>query len=76
MHGAGGAQIGDLTGSIVNGDRMRVWMGDIEFDADQHVTDFVFDVRIAAVAGGATFVRNNVQILNDVTLPFTQAHRP
>ena len=71
------AAIGDLTGgSIINGDSLRVWMGDIEFDADQHITDFRFDVRMEAVGGVGTFVRSNVQILNDITLPFTPAHRP
>jgi len=76
LHGAGGAQIGDISGSVINGDRLRIWLGDVEFDADQHVTDFRFDVRMDAVGGGGTFVRNNIQILSDITLAFTPAHRP
>jgi hypothetical protein len=72
---AGGAQIGDISGSIVNGDSGRIWLGDLEISGDQHVTDYRFDVRIDDVQGN-TYVKSNVQILSDITATFTRSDRP
>ena len=72
---AGGAQIGDISGSIVNGDNMRLWLGDLEVSGDEHITDYRYDVRIDDVQGN-TYVKSNVQIINDITLTFTRSDRP
>jgi hypothetical protein len=72
---AGGAQIGDVSESIVNGDRMQVWLGDLEISGEGHISDYRFDVRIDNVQPN-TFVRNNVQIINDITLTFTRSDIP
>jgi hypothetical protein len=72
---AGGAQIGDISGSIVNGDNMRIWLGDLEISGDEHITDYRYDVRIDDVQGN-TYVKSNVQIINDITLTFTRTDRP
>jgi hypothetical protein len=69
------AQTNDISGSIINGDRLQIWLGDLEISGDGHRTDYRYDVRIDAVQGN-TYVKNNVQILNDLTLTFTRSDRP
>jgi len=68
----GGAQIGDISGSIVNGDRMQIWMGQLPISGDG---DNRFDIRTDDVQGNS-YVRSNVQILNDTSLTFTARDRP
>lgn len=65
---AGGAQTGDISGSIVNRDNMRLWLGNVNLSGD------VFDIRIDDVQGNS-YVRSNVQIANDMTITFTQNDR-
>jgi len=72
---AGGAQTNDISGSIVNGDKMQIWLGDLDISGDEHITDYRYDVRIDDVQGN-TYVKSNVQILNDITLTFTRSDRP
>jgi hypothetical protein len=72
--GAGGAQIGDISGSIVNGDSGRIWLADVEISGDVSVSDYRYDVRIDDVQGN-TYVKS-VQILNDITLTYTRSDRP
>jgi len=72
---AGGAQTNDISGSIVNGDNIRIWLGDLDISGDEHITDYRYDVRIDDVQGN-TYVKSNVQILNDITLTFTRSDRP
>jgi len=60
-----GASTTELTGSIVNKDSMRIWMGNIPISGDR------FDIRIDDVQGN-TYVKSNVQIRNDATITFTQ----
>ena len=72
---AGGAQIGDISGSVINGDSVRIWMGDLELSADSHSTGYRFDVRTDDVQGN-TYVKGDTQILNDITLTFTRSDRP
>jgi len=63
--GTGQAQTGDLSGSIINGDSMRIWMGNITLSGE------VFDVRLTDV-NNVDYVRSNVQLSRDMTLTFTQ----
>jgi len=72
---AGGAQIGDISGSIINGNSMQIWLGDLEISGDEHITDYRYDVRIDDVQTN-TYVKSNVQILNDITLTFTRSDKP
>jgi hypothetical protein len=66
---AGRAQAGDISGSIVNGDTMQIWMGRIALSGDR------FDIRTDDVQGN-TYVRSNVQITRDMTITFTRSDRP
>jgi hypothetical protein len=74
---ASGASTTELTGSIVNRDSMRIWLGNIP---NELLTGSIFgvnsrfDVRIDDV-NGVTYVRSNVQITNDMTITFTAADR-
>jgi len=68
---AGGAQINDISGSIVNGDKVQIWFGDLEISGDGHITDYRYDVRIDDVQTN-TYVKGNVQITNNITLTFTR----
>jgi len=61
---------GSLVGSILNTERFTFWTGHLD-----GLTGGVFDIRLDA-PGGVSFVMNNVAVTSDVTLPFTQAHRP
>jgi len=70
---AGGAQIGDISGSIVNGDRMQIWMGQFAISGDGFNNRF--DVRTDDVQGNS-YVQSNVLITNDITLTFTVSDRP
>jgi len=71
---AGGAQTGEISGSIINRDSIKIWFGDLEISGDGDSTDYRFDVRIGS--GLDSFVKFNVQILNDITLTFTQSDKP
>jgi len=64
----GTAQTGDISGSIVNRDNMRLWLGNIRLTGDR------FDIRIDDVQGN-TYVKSNVQITSDMTLTFTQSDK-
>jgi len=58
----------DISGSIVNRDSMRIWMGNITLSGDR------FDIRIDDVQG-ITYVKSNVQITGDMTLTFTASDK-
>ena len=66
-HGAGE---GISAASIINGDSMQIWMGNVPLSGDR------FDVRTEPVGGSPTFVRSNVHVTGDLTLAFTQADVP
>jgi len=61
---------GSLVGSILNAERFTFWTGHLD-----GLTGGVFDIRLDA-PGGVSFVMNNIAVTSDVTLSFTQAHRP
>lgn len=65
----GAALTADISTSIVNGDTMRIWMGNVSLSGDR------FDVRVDDVQGNA-YVKSNVQFTNDITLTFTRSDRP
>jgi len=66
---AGKAQTGDISGSIVNRDSMKIWLGNV------NITGNVFDIRIDDVQGN-TYVKSNVQVgNNDMSVNFTQADK-
>jgi hypothetical protein len=65
---SGGAQAGDISGSIVNRDNMKLWLGNVP------LTGNTFDIRIDDVDRNS-YVKSNVQITNDMTLTFTQADK-
>jgi hypothetical protein len=71
----GGAQTGVTDVSIVNGDSMKLWLGDLAISGEGHITDYRYDVRIDDV-NARSYVKSNVQILNDLTLTFTRSDRP
>jgi len=54
---------------------MKIWLGDIEVSGDGSASGYRYDIRIDDVQGN-TYVKSNVQILNDVTLAFTRSDRP
>jgi len=58
----------DISGSIVNRDSIQILMGNIQLRGDR------FDIRIDDVQGN-TYVKNNVQIINDLALTFTASDR-
>ena len=62
------ALAGQLTGSIVNRDSVRIWMGNIPISGDR------FDIRITDV-NNVDYVKSNVQIRSDMTLTFTQSDK-
>lgn len=64
----GGAEVGDISESIVNLDRMSVWTGFVQLRGN------VFDIRIDDVRGNS-YVKTNVQVINDITLTFTASDR-
>jgi len=68
VHLARQAQTGDISGSIVNRDSMRIWMGNIPISGER------FDIRIDDVQGN-TFVKSNVELTSDITIVFTQSDR-
>jgi len=64
-----GALTGDISGSIVNRDNMKIWIGSISLSGN------AFDIRIDDVQGN-TYVKSNIQVTNnDMTLTFTQADK-
>jgi hypothetical protein len=64
----GSAQTGDISGSIVNKDSMKLWLGNV------NLTGNIFDIRIDDVQTNS-YVKSNVQITNDMTLTFTQTDK-
>jgi len=68
----GGAQVGDISGSILNTERMQIWMGQLPISGDG---DNRFDIRTDDVRGNS-YLRSNVQILNDISLTFTARDIP
>jgi len=66
-----GAAPGDLVGSLTNGDNFRFWTGHLE----GHINPATFDVRLDDTHG-VSYVMSSVSFGNDITLTFTQAHRP
>jgi len=65
----GAAQAGDISGSIVNKDSMKIWLGNV------NITGNVFDIRIDDVQTNSSYVKSNVQVTNDMTITFTQADK-
>jgi len=65
---SGGAQTGDISGSIVNKDSMKLWLGNVDLSGN------IFDIRIDDVQTNS-YVKSNVRITNDMTLTFTQADK-
>jgi len=66
---AGKAQTGDISGSIVNKDKLPIWLGEV------NIAGTILDIRIDDVQGN-TYVKSNVQVPNnDMTLTFTQADK-
>jgi len=66
---ARGAQAGDISRSIIHGDNVRIWMGNVPISGNR------FDIRIDDVQGNS-YVKRNVQITGDMTFTFTQSDRP
>ena len=67
----GGAILGDISESIINGDSMNVFLGELPIiNVGAHL-----DVRIDDVQG-RTFVRSNVPVTADISLTFTPADIP
>lgn len=62
------AQTGDISGSIVNKDSMKLWLGNV------NLTGNIFDIRITDVQGNE-YVKSNVQTTSDMTLTFTQSDK-
>ena len=65
---AGGAQTQDISGSIVNKDSMKIWLGNIPISGN------IFDIRLVDVQTNE-YIKRNVQITNDMTLNFTLADK-
>jgi len=72
---AEGAQIGVISGSIINNNSIPIWFGDLDISGDSHISDYRYDIRIDDVQGN-TYVKNNVQIINDLELIFTRSDIP
>jgi hypothetical protein len=68
VHLARQAQTGDISGSIVNRDSMRIWMGNIPISGNR------FDIRIDDVQGN-TYVKSNVEVTSDMAITFTQSDK-
>jgi len=64
----GGAKKGDVSGSIVNNDNMKLWLGNVDLSGD------IFDIRIDDTQKNS-YVKSNVQVTNNMTLTFTQADK-
>ena len=62
---------GSLVGSILNTERFTFWTGHLD-----GLVGGVFDIRLDTHGAVDSFVINNTNVTNDVTLTFTQAHRP
>lgn len=63
-------QAGERRGSFTNKESFRFWLGNVGgIKADK------YDVRIDDVQG-IPYVKNNVQITEDVTLTFTSKDKP
>jgi len=66
-----GTPPGDLVGSITNGDNHTFWTGHLH----GHIDPATFDVRLDDTHG-VSYVMSGISFGNDITLTFTQAHRP
>jgi len=66
-----GTPPGDLVGSITNGDNFTFWTGHLE----GHINPATFDIRLDDTHG-VSYVMSGISFGNDITLTFTQAHRP
>jgi len=62
-------QAGERRGSFTNKETFRFWLGNINVKPDS------YDVRLDDVQG-SPYVKNNVQIKEDMTLTFTQKDKP
>jgi len=62
---------GSLVGSILNAEGFTFWTGHLD-----GLVGGVFDIRLDTHGAVDSFVINNVNVTSDVTLTFTQAHRP
>ena len=65
---AGGAQTGDVSGSIANKDSVKLWLGNVDLSGN------IFDIKIDDVQTNS-YIKNNVQVMNDMTQTFTQADK-
>jgi hypothetical protein len=63
-----GAQAGEISGSIVNRDNMKIWLGNVPITGD------TFDIRIDDMNSNS-YVKSNVQVTSDMTLTFTQSDK-
>jgi len=66
-----GTRPGELAGSLTNRDSFTIWTGHLE----GHIDPGAFDVRLDDTHG-VSYVMSNVTFGADITLTFTQAHRP
>jgi len=64
----GTAQTGVTTQVLTNGDRLSLWLGNLELSGNS------FDVRLQTPSD-VIFQRDNVRITNDIILTFTSADR-
>jgi len=62
-------QAGERRGSFTNKETFRFWLGNFRIKPDR------YDIRIDDVQG-APYVKNNVQIIGDMTLTFTPKDKP
>jgi hypothetical protein len=62
-------QAGERRGSFTNKETFRFWLGNIRVKPDK------YDIRMDDVQGHP-YVKNNVQIAEDMTLTFTQEDKP
>jgi hypothetical protein len=63
-----GVQSNELRGSITNRDSFRFWTGNVDLKGN------TFDIRIDDVQGNS-YVKSNIQIVNDMTLNFSQSDK-
>jgi len=61
-------QSNELRGSITNRESFKFWTGNVQLSGN------TFDIRIDDVQGN-TYVKSNVQVINDMTLNFSQSDK-
>jgi len=64
------AQAGNVQDSIMNGDRINLYLGNVDFD----LTGNTLEIRLTDVRQN-DYIKRNVQVTNDITLTFTAADR-